>query len=324
MILVTGATGLLGSALLKSLNQGEEPVRALYRSQIPSLPGTEKTTWVKASLDDSLALEAALEGVDKVYHCAATVSFSPSRKDELFQTNVVGTANLVNACLTQGVRRFLLVSSVAALGRIREQGAIDESMNWSPETSNSEYGRTKYLAELEAWRGMAEGMEVVAVNPVIILGAGNWEGGSSGIFKSAYNEFPWYTQGMSGFVDVADVVRAMVLVMGSSANGERFILSGENLYYRDVFSAIAQGFGKKPPHKKVTPFLAGLVWRWEAVKSFFTGAEPLLTKETAQTARAVVRFDNSKFLKAFPQFSYTPFEASIQRICRELKERYNL
>lgn len=324
MILVTGGTGLLGSALLQTLVKANEPVRALYRTQKPTWAGSEKIDWWPADLDDVHALEEALSGVDKVYHCAATVSFHPARKKALFQTNVVGTANLVNACLSQNVRRFLLVSSVAALGRIRQEKTIDESMHWSPETSNSEYGRTKYLAELEAWRGMAEGLEVVAVNPVIILGAGNWEGGSSGIFKSAYKEFPWYTEGMSGFVDVQDVVNAMLLVMADGATGERYILSGQNLFYKDVFSAIAKGFGKKPPHKKVTPFLAGLVWRWEGIKSFFTGAEPLLTKETAQTARAVVRFDNTKLLKAFPHFAYTPFDTSIARICQELKEKYNL
>ncbi|TAF50006.1 MAG: NAD-dependent epimerase/dehydratase family protein [Sphingobacteriia bacterium] len=227
LILVTGGTGLLGSALLQTLVKANEPVRALYRTQKPTWAGSEKIDWWPADLDDVHALEDALSGVDKVYHCAATVSFHPARKKALFQTNVMGTANLVNACLSQNVRRFLLVSSVAALGRIRQEKTIDESMHWSPETSNSEYGRTKYLAELEAWRGMAEGLEVVAVNPVIILGAGNWEGGSSGIFKSAYKEFPWYTEGMSGFVDVQDVVNAMLLVMADGATGERYILSGQ-------------------------------------------------------------------------------------------------
>jgi nucleoside-diphosphate-sugar epimerase len=177
---------------------------------------------------------------------------------------------------------------------------------------------------MEVWRGMSEGLSVVVVNPVIILGNGDWENGSSGIFKSAYNEFPWYTEGMSGFVDVKDVVSAMVLLMNSSINGERFILSGHNANYKDIFGLIAAAFDKKPPHKKVTPLLAAIVWHLEAIKAFFSGKDPLLTKETSKTARAKVNFDNSKFLNQFPNFSYAPLPESIHRICGELKQKYQL
>jgi nucleoside-diphosphate-sugar epimerase len=239
-------------------------------------------------------------------------------------TNIEGTANVVNACIQKGVKRLLFVSSVAALGRIREDKPIDETMNWTPETSNSEYGKTKYLSEMEVWRGMSEGLSVVVVNPVIVLGSGDWNSGSSGIFKSAYNEFPWFTEGMSGFVDVKDVVSAMVLLMGSSSNGERFILSGHNAYYKDIFGLIATAFNKKPPYKKVTPLLAAIVWRIEAFKAYFSGKDPLLTKETAKTARAKVSFNNSKLLNQFPEFKYTPLNDSINRICTELKNKYTL
>jgi dihydroflavonol-4-reductase len=213
---------------------------------------------------------------------------------------------------------------VAALGRIRENEAIDESMHWTPATSNSVYGQSKYLAELEVWRAMEEGLPMAIVNPVIILGAGDWNNGSSGIFKSAYNEFPWYTDGMSGFVDVLDVVDAMQILMESNVVGQRYVLSAENVPYRTIFNTIAKAFDKKLPHKKVTPFLAGIVWRLEAIKGMITGKAPLLTKETAATAQASVRFNNQKFLNAFPDFKYRKIENTIIRVAKELKAMHHL
>lgn len=285
MILVTGATGLVGSHLLKKLIQEGHAVKALYRNSPPEISGTEGVEWIKGDILDVVALEESMDQVDQVYHCAAVVSFNPAKKAAMQHTNIEGTANVVNACINKGVKRLLFVSSVAALGRIREDKPIDETMNWTPETSNSEYGKTKYLSEMEVWRGMSEGLSVVVVNPVIILGNGDWEGGSSGIFKSAYNEFPWYTEGMSGFVDVKDVVKAMVLLMDSSINGERFILSGHNAYYKDIFGLIATTFHKKPPHKKVTPLLAAIVWRLEAIKAFFQWERPFINKGNSQNSK---------------------------------------
>jgi nucleoside-diphosphate-sugar epimerase len=231
---------------------------------------------------------------------------------------------VVNACIRHEIQKLVYVSSVAALGRIRQGAPVDEHMNWTPETSNSIYGKSKYLAEMEVWRGMGEGLNVAIVNPVIILGAGDWNKGSSEIFKSAYNEFPWYTKGVSGFVDVMDVIDAMQLLMQSDVQGQRYIISGANLPYQEIFTQIANGFNKRPPSKKVTPLLAAIVWRLEAVKGFFTGKTPLLTKETAATAQAVVHFDNTKFLKAFPEFKYRKMEDTINRTCVELKELHHL
>ena len=324
MILVTGGSGLVGSHLIAALVKEGKKVRALYRSSVPEIPLADQVEWVKGDILDISVLEEALSGVTQVYHCAAMVSFDPKNKAALFQTNVEGTANLVNCCIDEGVEKLLFVSSVAALGRIREDTAINETMNWTPETSNSEYGKSKYLAETEVWRGISEGLNAVIVNPVIILGAGDWEKGSSEIFKSAYDEFPWYTSGTGGFVDVADLVKAMMLLMESTISAERFIISAENLSYREVFNQIALNFQKKPPHKKVTKLIAAIVWRIEALKGYFTGKAPLLTKETAATAQAHVQFNNSKLLQQFPAFQYRPIAESIERICKELIKKHNL
>lgn len=316
---------MLGSHLLAQLVSNGKEVRALYRSVIPAIDGADKVEWIRGDILDIVSLEVAMKGVEQVYHCAAVVSFHPRRKALMHKVNVDGTANVVNACLAAGVQKLLFVSSVAALGRIRENKPINETMNWTEETSNSEYGKSKYLAELEVWRGIGEGLEAVIVNPVIILGAGDWNRGSSAIFRSAYKEFPWYTEGTGGFVDVLDVVRAMILVMETKMiNSERFIISSENISYQELFTRIGKIFHKKPPHKKVTPLLGSIVWRLEAVKSWFTGKDPMLTKETAKTAAAKVKFDNRKLQRVFLSFEYTPINFSLERICMELKKKYNL
>lgn len=324
MIFVTGASGLVGAHLITSLVQKGETVRALYRKNIPVFKDSDKVEWIQGDILDVVSLQEAMKGITQVYHCAAIVSFSPKQAAVMLQANVEGTANVVNACIEQSIQKLVYVSSVAALGRIREDGLVDETMNWTPETSNSIYGKSKYLAEMEVWRGMGEGLNVAIVNPVIILGAGDWSKGSSEIFKSAYNEFPWYTKGVSGFVDVMDVIDAMQLLMNSDVQGQRYIISGANLPYQEIFTRIATAFNKRPPYKKVTPLLTEIVWRLEAVKGFFTGKTPLITKETAKTAQAFVNFDNSKFLKTFPAFTYRSIDETINRTCTELKALHQL
>lgn len=321
-IFITGATGLLGSDLIKKLSQKVINIKALYRSKVPF--ANSNIEWIKGDLFDAVLLEEMLNNVDEVYHCAAKVSFNPKEKKLLFKTNVEGTANIVNACINAGVKKLLHVSSVSALGRIRENTTINEAMQWSEETSNSIYGKSKYLAEMEVWRGIAEGLSAVIINPTIILGAGNWNNSSSEIFKTVYKEFPYYTDGVTGFVDVTDVTAAMIALMNSNITEERFIISAENISYKNLFDMIAAAFNKKPPHKKVTPFMAASIWRSEAVRSLFTGKAPFITKETARTALAKVYFDNSKLLKALPSFNYTSLKNSVERICSELSMHYNL
>lgn len=323
MILVTGGAGLVGNELIGQLLANGKTVRAIYNKKpITGFdnPGLEP---VQCDILDVVALEEVMTGIEDVYHCAGIVSFNPKRKREMFKANIEGTANVVNAALDAGVRKMVHVSSVSALGRIRESGPVNETMNWTEETSNSAYGQSKYLSELEVWRGISEGLNAVIVNPVIILGAGDWNDSSSRMFRSAYEEFPWYTEGVSGFVDVRDVVAAMIALMGSEINAERFILSAENRSFRSVFIEMAKAFGKKEPYKKVTPLIASLVYRWELLKSLFTGREPLVTKETALTAMAKVNFDNGKLKSFIPGFSYQPIDDTIRHTCAALQQKLN-
>ncbi len=322
-ILVTGAAGLLGSELVKQLLEKGYTVIAIYNST-PIKLSHENLDIQQCDILDMSALEEIMEGISHVYHCAAVVSFEPKDKAHLFKINIEGTENIVNACINANVQKLVHVSSVAAIGRIRNGETVDEKMTWTEETSNSIYAKSKYLGELEVWRGIGEGLKAAIVNPSIILGGDNWNDGSSALFKSVYNGFKWYTEGVSGFVDVRDVARGMIMLMNSKISGERFILSSENLSYKEIFSLMAKGFGKNPPPNKVTPFLAEVVWRLEAIKSLFTGKKKLLTKETARTAQASVRYDNNKFLNAFSPFYFTPIAKSIAFTCATLKEKYHL
>ena len=352
-ILITGAAGLVGNELLQQLLKEGSCVKAVYHSTPLSVfdvtTGRQTLTTndipaeqaggspppvvpaiypnleiVQCDILDVVALEEVMKDITHVYHCAAIVSFDPGEKNHLLKINVEGTANIVNACIDAGVKKLVYVSSVAALGRMRIGEAVTEKMNWTEETSNSVYGKSKYLGELEVWRGIGEGLQAVIVNPTTILGGHNWASGSSAIFKTAYDEFKWYTEGVSGFVDVGDVALAMILLMNSEITAQRFILNGENLPYKEIFVSIAKCFKKKPPYKKVTPFIAELVWRMEAIKTRINGRKHLLTKETARTAQAKVYFDNSKILKTLPQFQFTKISEAITRTCAILKEKYHV
>jgi nucleoside-diphosphate-sugar epimerase len=315
---ITGASGLLGSYLIRQLISKGQQVVTLYRNGKGNLTKEEadKVEWVRGDIFDVCLLQDVMYDCRRVYHCAGLVSFSPGRAGDLMKINVEGTANVVNAALETGIEKLVHVSSVAALGRKRNNQVVTENMRWDDQSNPSVYGKTKYLAELEVWRAVAEGLNAVIVNPVIILGKGNWETGSSATFRNAFNEFPWYTEGVSGFVDAYDVANAMVQLMESEIIAERFILSAENWTYRDLFTTMANGFGKRPPHRKVEPWMASLVWRIERVKGLLTGKEPLLTRETAETAQQKVQFDNSKILNALQGFRFRPLAETIHDACQ--------
>jgi dihydroflavonol-4-reductase len=326
MVLVTGGSGLLGGYLLRELLREGEKVKALYRTRYSSLLTEEELNaidWIKGDIFDVVLLEELCLECSEVYHCAGMVSFNPSRKDEMMKINVQGTANVVNASIAGNVKKLVHVSSVSALGRKRDGMTVTEESRWSEENNLSNYGKSKHLAEVEVWRGISEGLNAVIVNPTIILGVGDWNDSSASTFKNAYQEFPWYTKGISGFVYATDVARAMIALMRSDISEERFIITAENLPYREIFNMMAKNFSKKSPHRAASKILAGLVWRLERLKSLFTGIDPLLTKETAETARMKVYFDGSKLRRSLPGFSYMPIDEAIAECCREYLLRVN-
>ena len=323
-ILVTGSSGLVGTELVRQLLAQGKKVKAIYhKTPLPHF-NNENIIAVKCDILDTFTLQEVMEGITNVYHCAGIVSFNKKIKDKVFAVNIEGTTNVVNAAINAGVKKFLHVSSISVLGKLTDGQTVTEEMKWIDETNNNSYGRSKFLAEMEVWRAIGEGLSAVIVNPSIILGGADWNKGSTAIFKTAYNEFPWYAEGVTGFVDVRDVARVMILLMDSPIINERFILNAENISYKDVFTSIAESFGKKPPHKKVTPLLAALVWRLEALKTFFTRKERLLNKETAQRAQAKVYFDNTKIITSLPGFTFMSLKQTINDTCATLRQLYHL
>ena len=328
MVLITGCTGLVGSATARELLKNGYPVRALAR------PNSDRSlvkdiesqiNWVEGDILDVASIEAALVGVSHVIHAAAIVSFAPSQRKMMFKTNVEGTANVVNACLRTNIKKLCFVSSIAALGRPdlsrlqaekrSEAIVIDENQKWEQSSLNSNYAKSKRLAELEVWRGVAEGLSAVVVNPSVVLGEGNWRFSSAQLFKYVFDQKPFYTQGTVNVVDALDVARAVRLLLFSSIEGERFILSAGALTYQALFGKIADGFEKNPPTIKVTNLMAQIVWRFEAVRSWLTGKAPLITRETAKTARTNFVMDSTK-IKRELGFEFGQIDQSISRICK--------
>lgn len=322
-IFVTGGAGLVGRELLTQLLDKNYRVRALYHRTSIDIehPNLEV---IQGDILDVVLLEEALEGITQVVHCAALISYDPADQYRLLKMNVEGTANVVNACIDGNIGKLVYVSSVAAIGRPATGLPVQESVQWTEESNHSNYGRSKYLAEMEVWRGIGEGLNAVIVNPSVILGGDDWSSGSSAIFKSIFDGFPWYSDGVAGFVDVQDVARAIIGLMERDISGERFILNGVNESFKNLFEMIAGCFGKKAPHKKVTPFLAELVWRLEAVKARLTGKKPLVSKETARISLAHVHYDHSKILNALPEFQFTPLQETVSRTCAAMLKKYNV
>ncbi len=323
-ILITGATGLVGSATARRFLADGHSVSALYR------PGSDRSLlhdveqriqWIEGDILDLLSLEKALENVEYVVHAAAVVSFVPRDEAAMVKVNVEGTSNVVNACLKKGVLKLCHVSSVAALGRPNLRlidtavpVVIDETQRWEDSPNNSAYAKTKYLAELEVWRGIAESLQAVIVNPSLILGEGDWQKSSTQLFKYVYDGKPFYTGGTVNYVDVKDIAEAIYRLIISDIHGDRFILSAGSVSYQALFGAIAEGFGKPAPHLKVGAGLAGIIWRVEAVRSWLTGSRPLITKDTARSATHHFQFDNSK-IKRTLAFDFQPLDRTVRRVC---------
>lgn len=324
MVLVTGGTGFLGSYIIKALiNQGIR-VRAIRRSgKVPfyiSEVVWQQVEWVEGDVLDVTALHDAIQGVDAVIHAAAIVSFSSRQRHEMNVVNVEGTANVVNAAIENNLKRFIHISSVAALGRTTKNKKVNEEQKWEASQSHTQYALSKHYAELEVWRAFAEGLHGVIINPSTILGFGNWHTSSCAIFKNVYREFPWYTEGINGFVGVEDVAEATVQLLQADVTEKRFIINSGNWGFKQLFTAIAEGFGKRAPHLKATPLLGEIAWRLESLKHFFSDGKPLLTKESARVAHSKTSFDNTALLKTLSPFSFTPLEKVIQESCEKYKE----
>jgi nucleoside-diphosphate-sugar epimerase len=326
MILVTGGTGLLGSNLLFELSENDSPLKAMYRSPqklkklealfllLDPLKGKsrfDRIEFVKGDILDVVFLEDAFKGVKTVFHCAALVSFRKRDFYQLMKVNGKGTANVVNACLSEKVEKLIHVSSTAAIGKVYKNqiSYVLESNKWSTTNDLSGYAISKYTAEKEIFRGMEEGLNVSVINPSVMFGAGSWDESSMTIFRTLAGGLQFYTKGANAFVDVRDVVKALILLKDSAINGQRFLCTGTNISFKSLFELIAPKLNVKAPSIFATNFLCQIAWRLSAL-SIFWGKKPTLTKESVQSSQAKVEYDSSKLQKAF-SFEYIKLADTI-------------
>ena len=333
MVLVTGGTGVIGSHLLLELLQHHDRIRATYRSEkkikafrkVVAYYGEtpekilDRIEFVKADITDIPALDRCFEGVTQVYHNAALVSFDPRSYRTLRSVNIDGTANVVNLCLHHGIKKLCYTSSIVTLGAPNPDGWTDETQEWNNDEDHNVYAITKYGAEMEVWRGIQEGLDAVIVNPGIVIGSGDWRSSSSGIIYRIYKGQDYYTEGISGYVDVLDVSRAMVTLMQSDIKNERFILVGENMSFKALAKKVAHVLNVNPPHKKATRKLLNWFWRIDWLRSRLTGKRRRLTKQMAKSLITAKQFDNRKIQEVL-DFRFSSVDAAIERTCRHFLE----
>ena len=327
MILVTGGTGLIGSHLLFSLTQDKKyKVRAIYRNahsleKVKQLfvrlspQGAEYFStieWVAADLSNLPELEKAFVGVTFVFHCAGYISFVPQDFEKLIQINVQGTANMVNLSLDFGVKKFCYVSSVATLSALPHV-PIDEENDWNSEENNTDYAISKHGGEMEVWRASQEGLPVLIVNPSVVLGTGFYQSGSGLLFKKVADGLKYYPTGGTGFVAVADVVRAMIQLQFSEVVGQQFVLNNQNLTYQMLFGKIAQALGVKAPYKKISHLQLRCLARLDGICNFLGLKKRVLTLSAADALGLMTSYNGNK-IKDFVDFQYTNLDEEIQEI----------
>jgi len=330
MILVTGGTGLVGSHLLYELLIKNEHVIAIFRQEkkleivkrvfsyytedFESL--YNKIEWIKADLLNIPLLTQAFNNVTHVYHCAAFVSFEPDKYHLLRQTNIEGTANIVNLCIAHNIEKLCYVSSIATIGVALGENEITEDTHWNPEADNSVYAITKYGAEMEVWRGTQEGLDAVIVNPGVIIGAGIWNYGSGGLFKRVHKGLSYFTNGSVGYIAVEDVVNTMIKLMKSSIINERFILVSENWTYKQFLQTIAKTLQVKIPDKEAKKISLAIGWRLDWLFYKLKGKRRSLTKQLVASLVSKHTFSNSK-IKQYLNIEFKPIEKSITEVSQQ-------
>jgi len=324
MILVTGATGIVGHFIVKDLVASGHKIRAIKRaeSNTDSLALLSKSIeWVEADLLDLSALEKSFIGIDRVVHCAALVSFHREDKAEMMNININGTANMVNLALENNVQKFIHVSSVAALGRKPQLNIIDENTKWEESENNTNYAESKYLGELEVWRAQEEGLPTVIVNPSIVLGPGNWNSSSMQLFKYANEERFFYPGGEMNYVDVRDVSKIIeTLLFNNDISEERFILNGGKAYYKDVFELISKNLNKKAPKLKVSTTLLTFAYILDTIKSKLLRKKSIITRESIRLSKMNYFYSNEKLKKTL-NYEFKTLEESVVWTCSEIMKQ---
>lgn len=327
MIFITGGTGLVGSHILLKLCQDGISFQALKRknSSLKICQNVfeyynceelfEEIIWINGDVNDIPSLERGMMNCSQVIHAAAIVSFHAEDAEVMNKVNIEGTKNIMNIAISLGVEKICHISSIASLGRNSTSKIITEDCMFKVSGKESNYALSKYYAEQEAWRASQEGIDVVILNPSVILGPGDWTKGSSQIFQRIYKGLKFYTSGSTGYVDVLDVANCAIQLLQSNIKNERFIVSGENIKYRKLFDLIAEQFNKPKSSIKITPLLKEIAWRLEFIRTLFTGGKTLITKESVNLAMQKHTYSTKKIENAI-EYKFIPITTSVECYCK--------
>lgn len=323
MFAVTGATGLVGSHIIHLIAQKGHKVKAIYHTpgkiklvklffELIDIENADKywsqIEWIKADVRDFMDLTEAFAGVKTVFHTAALVSFRKADKNAMKQINWKGTNNVVNACLDAGVEYLSFVSSVAALDGVEIENQTTEALSNIKLIEKLYYGQTKFDAEKEVFRGVAEGLKASIVNPAIILGFSAADQSSASLFHALRKNLPFYSKGSTGFVDVRDVAQIMWQLYELNISGQRYILSAEQMTYKDLLSKIAQAMNKPAPRYAIPLFWAKT---GAAIMEMLMPKSAYITPTSIESAYTHTRYSNQKITDSL-QYQFIPLEDSIQ------------
>ena len=327
MILVTGGTGIVGAhLLLKCVNQNTKVVatyrreeslkkiKILFKNLSPNhLKHFNTIEWIKAPLNDLTLLDNAFKNIDYVYHCAAKVTLADSRVEKLMKSNVEGTANIVNASIKHKIKKLVYVSSIAAIGAEKNIKTVDEDSSWNSDQNHTAYAYSKYGAELEVWRGSQEGLNVIIVNPGVILAGELWGRSTATLFRDVANGLRFYPTGSTAVVDVEDVVNILIKLMKSDILNKRFILVAKNISQKKLLSKIATSIGVKPPNIPLKKWFLFSAFVVEKILKITGIRKNFLSLALIETLTSDQKYDGSKVCEAI-NFNYGDIDETIKRI----------
>jgi nucleoside-diphosphate-sugar epimerase len=328
-VLITGATGLIGSHLTAQVLLKGENVTAFVREnsnrnnikEVLSFYTNDYETYFNkikfkvGDITDYFSIIDALEGIDEVYHCAGMVDFNEKNLKQLLLVNETGTTNLINAALEKKGIRVCHVSSVATIPNHDKKPVINENIFWKSSPKNAAYSISKYNAEREAWRGVAEGLDLFMVNPSIVLGAGCWNQSTGKIIEECRKGVKFYTKGITGFVDIRDLASVMYKLMKSSVSSQRFIVNGENISYQSMLTKFHEAFGNKKPTIEAGKFLLSIA----TLLDYLFSKERRLNKQVVESLLSESYYSNEKIINETGHKFYT-LDETITHITEKYKE----
>jgi dihydroflavonol-4-reductase len=313
--LVTGASGFVGSHVARTLVERGEKVRVLVRPQsnLKTLEGVPVEKCY-GDLRDPKTLRTAVEGADRVFHVAADYRLGASHPQEIYDSNVTGTRNLLEAARHAGVRRIIVTSSVATIAVDRGDSLPNEATDATLEEMIGHYKRSKFLAEKEALRAAGEGMPVVVVNPTTPVGPGDWKPTPTGrvIVDFLNGRIPAYVETGLNWVPVEDVALGHWIAAERGRVGERYILGGRNMLLKEVLDALARISGRPSPRLRLPHAVAMAAGFADQFFSRILNRQPRIPLEGVRMARHKMFVDCSKAAEELG-FKAGPVEAALER-----------